>query len=507
MKRISAIALVMLVLVASLFAGGSKESSQIPAAKDSLTVALASEPRSLDPFGSNDSNSTNIKLQVYDTLLYIDTDASIQPNLAEKYEWVDGNTLQVTIRKDVKFHNGDLLKASDVLYTLQHSQESEYTTWIVEGVNFDKTVCDDEAGTVSIVLNEPSGSLPARLCQLIVVSKSYTEKDPKILESAPMGTGPFLFDKWVKGDSLTFKANKDYWKGAPAYSTLILRSITESATRTIEIKSGNVDVALSVIESDVESLSKNPDVKVIRKPGSSNTWIGFNCTAAPFDNQKVRQAVCYAIDKKAIVDAVYSGIGSVATGPIPPSVWGYTADVPDYSYNPAKAKQLLAEAGYANGLTVEIKTSNSQVRVDIAEIVQQFLKEVGITVKISTLENATYLTDIVNMNVQMFILGWETTTLDADYGLYEPYHSGMPTWSNTTGFSDPEVDRLLDEARRCIDMDQRRELYRQAQIAIVEGAPAAFLWDKEDIVVTSSHLDGITMNGSGRISFYGATFK
>ena len=339
------------------------------------------------------------------------------------------------------------------------------------------------------------------------MSESYTESQPGILETKPMGTGPFVFEKWVKGDSLSFKANKEYWKGTPSVDKLVLRAITEAATRTIEIKSGNVDIALSILESDVASLEKNSNVKVIRSTGISNTWIGFNCAKAPFDNPKVRQAICYAVDKNAIVDAVYSGIGTVATGPIPPSVWGYASDTPQFEYNPQKAKQLLAEAGFGSGFSAEIKTSNSQVRVDIAEIVQQFLKDVGINLKVTTLENATYLNDIVDANVQMFILGWETTTLDADYGLYETYHSGMPTWSNTTGFYDSEVDRILEEARVCLDTAERKELYRQAQSKIIEGAPCVFLWDKENILVTTSHVQGITMNGAGRLNLYGVTFK
>ncbi|MGP1419689.1 MAG: ABC transporter substrate-binding protein [Sphaerochaetaceae bacterium] len=507
MKRLSLIVVFMLLSMAMVIAGGTQESSAKPVVKDTLTVAVSSEPRSLDPFGSNDSNSTDIKVQMYDTLLYVDSDASVKPSIASDFKWTDGKTLLLSIRNDVKFHNGEILKPSDVHYTIVSAQDSEYTQWIVEGVDFEKTSFDNAAGTVTIGLKEPSGSLPARLGQLLVVSESYTESQPGILETKPMGTGPFVFEKWVKGDSLSFKANKEYWKGAPSVDKLVLRSITEAATRTIEIKSGNVDIALSILESDVASLEKDSNVKVIRSTGISNTWIGFNCAKAPFDNPKVRQAICYAVDKNAIVDAVYSGIGTVATGPIPPSVWGYASDTPQFEYNPQKAKQLLAEAGFGSGFSAEIKTSNSQVRVDIAEIVQQFLKDVGINLKVTTLENATYLNDIVDANVQMFILGWETTTLDADYGLYETYHSGMPTWSNTTGFYDAEVDKILEAARVCLDPVERKELYRQAQSKIIEGAPCVFLWDKENILVTTSHVHGITMNGAGRLNLYGVTFK
>lgn len=476
-------------------------------AKDTLTVAISAEPKSLDPFGANDSASSDIKHQMYDTVLYLEEDASISPNLAESFEWKDDVTLELKIRDDVTFHNGDPLLASDVFYTVKTAAESEYTMWITEGVNLDASSYDNETGMVTLVLDEPSASLTARLCQLNVASEAYATSKEGIMEEAPMGTGPFVYDSWTRGDSIVMKANKDYWKGAAAFDTLRLRVITESATRTIEIEAGGVDIIMNVLQSDVTSLEDNPNVNVIRTTGAGNTWIGFNCTSEPFNEPKVRQAIAYAIDKEAIVEAVYNGVGSAATGPIPPSVWGYTDETESYPYDVEKAKALLAEAGYPDGFEVELKTSDSQVRIDICEIVKAYLEEIGIDVKITILENATYLTDVVDQNIQMFILGWETTTLDADYGLYEPYHSGMPTWANTTGYSNPDVDKLLDDARVCLDQDKRLELYKELQILISQEAPCVYLWDEEDVIAALPSVKGLTATGSGRYNFVNVHFE
>ncbi|MEG0090274.1 MAG: ABC transporter substrate-binding protein, partial [Oscillospiraceae bacterium] len=220
----------------------------------------------------------------------------------------------------------------------------------------------------------------------------------------------------------------------------------------------------------------------------------------------VRQALSYAIDKKAIVDAVYSGVGTVGTGPLASTVWGYEPDVKQYEYNPEKAKELLKEAGIPEGFEVKITTSDSQVRADTAEIMQNQLNAVGIKSTVEVLENSTYLDKVVEGSLDIFILGWTTTSGDADYGL-QPFLSTSPSWTNTTFYNDPKVDDLLIKAKTEQDATKRKELYSEAQKIIAEDAPIIFLQQGEEVYATRNNVKGAKVTAANRFFLNEITFE
>lgn len=475
--------------------------------KDNLVVAVSAEPKSLDPQGANDSDSTFVKHQMFDTLFVQDKDMNIQPGLIESWEYKDDTTLEMKVRQNVTFHNGETLTASDILYTLKRSIDSTYTSWQVDVIDIDASKVIDDS-TVEVKLKQPCGPLLSQLSYLYVVNeKTVTEMGEEAFANSPVGTGPFKFKGWTRGDRIEMERFDEYWGKKPAYQDLTLRVITESSSRSIEVEAGGVDIAFKIVASDVSRLEGNQDVNLVRGPNFSINFIGFDCTKEPFNNPLVRQAISYATDKESIVKTVYAGTGKVAKGPIPSTVWGYNDSLMQYEYNPEKAKELLAEAGYPNGFSTKITTSDSQTRMDTAEILQNQLAAVGITVEVEILENATYLQKVIDGGNEIYIMGWTTDTGDGDCGLYSTFYSTQPTWSNTARYSNPEVDALLLQGKEKTDQDARMEAYKKAQELIVADAPWIFLWEGEELVCTRSNVTGLEADPSCRYQLNEVSFQ
>lgn len=425
MKKVLALILALSLSASMFVACGSKGGEQGgDAKKDTLTVAVSAEPASLDPLGKNDSSSSNLKQQIFDTLLIADGD-KIVGGVIETYEFKDELTLVMKLRQGVKFHNGDPLTVEDIIYSLERSATSEFTSSKMAMVDLEKTKVVDES-TIELALKSPFPMIPTELSLIYAMPKKLMEEQGDKFSEKPIGTGPFVFEQWVRGDRVELSANKEYWGTVPAFEKLIWRAITESSSRTIEVESGGVDIAFNIVPNDVKRLEENPKVNLQRAANYATAYIAFNNKKAPYDDVKVRQAISYAVDKAALVSAVYSGVGKVGTGPLAATVWGYEPDVKQYGYDPEKAKALLKEAGIPEGYEVTITTSDNQVRADTAEIMQNQLKAIGINAKVDVLENSTYLDKVIEGSLDIFILGWTTTSGDADYGL-QPFLSTSPS--------------------------------------------------------------------------------
>lgn len=518
MKRLLALALALVMLLGVMAGCSSKKETSAPgettqngetaatetAHHDTLTVAGTAEPKGLDAHGVNDSTSNMVKHVVYDTLLKRNQNGTPGPGLAESWEYVDDLTLILHIRQGVKFHNGEALDANDIVYNLNRAYNSDYTNWMVTTLDLENTKATDD-NTVEVKLTSPTGALLTQLCFLYIVDMETVEGGVDQNET-PIGTGPFVFKEWFRGDRLEFTTNQEYWGTVAPFDTLVMRVITESSSRAMEIEAGGVDIIMGVASNDMANLEANPEVNLLSAPSYGNVFIGMNCSAEPFNNKTLRQAINYALDKEAIVQAVYTGRGVVANGPISPTIWGYDPDLTGYPYDEAKAKELLAEAGYPDGLEITMTVSDSQERIDIATIVQNQLGKIGVTVKVETLENATYLDRIIAASTQMYVLGWTTNTGDADYGLYEPFYTGMPTWCNTATYSNPAVDEQLDIGRTSTDEATRLAAYKKVQEMIVDDAPWVFLCNKEETVACRSNIQGFVMSPCVRYDFNTITF-
>ncbi len=481
--------------------GGSTVSTAQSGSKDptTLMVAQGADAKSLNPQASNDSVSSAVSKQIYNTLFSQDEDMNITPALAESYELLeDGKVLKLKLREGVLFHNGEEFKAVDVKYTLDNALVSPDVAHIVGPI---ESVVIDSDYEVTITLEYSFAPILAHLSHTaisILNEKAVTEAGDAYGLDVVVGTGPYQFVSWTVGDRIELTRFDDYWDGVGATENITFRSIPEDSSRFLELESGGIDIAYAIAPSDIERAESTEGIELVRSANFSNSYVGFNTQKEPFDNVKVRQAINLALDIETIVEVVYYGAGSVATGPIGQKVWGYNGDVDSYGYDVEAAKALLAEAGYPDGFSTTIWTNDNAQRIMIAEIVQNQLREIGIEVAVEKLEWATYLDGTSAGQHEMFILGWVAVTGDPDYAMYACFHSDTHGASgNRTFYANDKVDELLDLARSTADQDEREAAYKEVQEIVVEEAPWIFTWEGEELTAVASHVENFVNSPAG----------
>ena len=306
----------------------------------------------------------------------------------------------------------------------------------------------------------------------------------------PVGTGPFRFVNWVTGASLTLQRFDDHWGGRTSRNIreITFRFISDTSTRLIALETGEIDINYAVQFSDMPGVEANPNLQAILFDSLATDYIGFNVQRRPYDDVRVRQAINYAVDVDALIRAAYFGYGTVARGPVNPMVWASASDtLQPYDFNQTRARQLLAEAGYPNGFETSILVNEgSVVRLDVAEIVQNMLGQVGIRVNIQIVEWAAFLDQAARGDTEMFTLGWVTVTGDPDYGLSPLFHTdNFGAAGNRTFYSNLRLDRILDDARQETNPDRRRQMYYEAQQIIRDEAP--WIFTATGITAMASH--------------------
>lgn len=478
-------------------------------AKDTLIVGMGADAKSLDPHATNDQPSSRVAKQIYNTLVNQNEAMELEPGLAESWTQIDDLTYEFKLKQGVMFHNGEELKASDVKFTILRALESSHIGHIVGAIDGEKIEIVDDY-TIRISTKEPFAPMIAHMAHTamgILNEKAVTEAGEDYGQK-PVGTGPFKFVNWVTGDKIELERFDGYYDAAPAYKNLVFRNISDNTTRTIELESGGVDIAYDIQPTDVERVEANADLTLHRDMNLSTTYIGFNAKKAPYDNVKVRQAINYALDMAAIVDAVYGGVGAPSKGPLGPNVWASNQDLQEYGFDVEKAKELMKEAGFENGFKTTIWTNDNQQRMDIAEIVQNQLRAINIEAEVKVVEWGAYLDGTAAGEHDMFILGWVTVTGDPDYGLYALFHSSQHgAAGNRTFYSNARVDELLDAARVTADPAAREAAYKEAQEIIRDEAPWIFTWTGENLSGTRSNVKGFSQHPAGHHKLTGVYFE
>ncbi|MBX3144078.1 MAG: glutathione ABC transporter substrate-binding protein [Trueperaceae bacterium] len=496
MKRIVILAVAAALLLSSAFA-------------QRLVVGQGSDAISLSPHNTNDQPSARVMRQIYDTLVVQTEDLELVPGLASSWEQVDATTWLFHIREGVTFHDGSALTASDVAWTLNRLRDPATAAPAAFLVGFINTLEAVDNNTVRMTTNGSFAPLLAHLAHTatsILSESAVTAAGADYGTTVVVGTGPFKFVRWDTASQIVLERNDNWWGGTVLPAEVVFRPIIEGTVRAIELEAGGIDIAYSLETRDYLRIQNTPRVVVDEIETLATAYVGFNANKAPYNDVRVRQAINHALDVGAIIDAIFEGLGIPANGPISPKVFGANLDLEGYDYNPDRARQLLAEAGYANGFSTSLWTNNNPVRIQIAEIVQAFLAEVGITVDIQVLEWGAYLDGTAAGNHDMFILGWVTVTADADYGLYALFHSSQfGAAGNRTFWSSPRVDELLDLGRSEADADARMAIYAEAQEIIATEAPWIFLNVTLEFNGWRDNISGFTAHPAGHHRLYNIT--
>ncbi len=443
-----------------------------------MKAAMQVDATSLDPHLSSSYSSSLVIEQVYSGLIQFDANMNITPDLAESWTMSDdGLVYTFKIRKGVKFHNGREMTTDDVIYSLNRVKDPQGgspRSYLLTDV---KSIETPDADTARITLTKPFAALLSHLdTTMAIVPKEVVQQNGD-LSKVMVGTGPFKFVEFVPNTHATLVRNDNYHEeGVPYLDGLIWMPIPDDPTRTANIKTATVDFADQIPQKDIKSLQNERGIQLASGPSTLHDYLMLNCTRKPFTDVRVRQAIATAIDRKVMTDTILFGYGTPLDGGIIPKWhWAY-ANLHIYPKpDIAKAKQLLADAGYPNGFPLTISAgSNYSAQVQAAEMLKDQLKQIGIQVTPSPQEWGTYIDTVVTKkDFDAAIIGW-IGAIDPDDWFYGRFHTGEQ-W-NTSGYSNPEVDKLLEQGRTTTDQAVRKPLYNQAEQIIVTESPFVFFY-------------------------------
>jgi peptide/nickel transport system substrate-binding protein len=504
--RTAWLALVIIVIVLGALPAGAQPAG-------TLVVGLVAEPVNLDPAQVTDLNSNRVGRRVVETLVtFPEESTQIVPGLAESWT-VSKDGLQYTfkLRKGVRFHDGTPLDAEAVKFSIERQFNPEHPAAKLGKYPFAnyffgnvKAVEVVDPLTVQFVLKEPRASFLAVLTAgaASVVSPAAVRKAGVDYPSSPVGTGPFKFASWDRGQKVVLEKNPAYWRGAVKIDRVIYRPIVEDQARLTELLTGAVDLIVGTPPDYVAQLESSGKATLLKQVGAHVWYLGINNQKKPFDDKRVRQALNYAVNKDAIVRDVLKGTGTLSAGPVLPKTWGADAALKAYPYDPERAKKLLAEAGYPSGFTTTLwvpeSGSGMQSPVAMSTVIQSNLKAVGVNVTLQTMEWGAYLAKLRTKEQDLFALSWMAGNEDPDMVMYPLLHSSQwtPNGPNRALYKNEKFDELLHQARLSTDQGKRADLYRQAQRILLDDAPWIFVDHEIQTAAHARRVQGFKLHPS-----------
>ncbi|MBX7452388.1 ABC transporter substrate-binding protein [Mycolicibacterium sp. 3033] len=492
-------ALVVLALVVALTGCSTGQRVDLgDGAEGGVIAAIAGEPDQLDPHKTSAYFSFEVLENVFDTLVEPDENLQMRPALAESWEVSDDElTWTFRLRPGVTFHDGSPLTSEDVAFSYNRIIDEELTN--VDKFSAVTAVEAPDPATVVIRVDRPVPNMLTNLGGfkgMAIVSRRNVESGE--IATHPVGTGPFAFANQRSGDSITLVANPDYWDGAPDISGVRFRFISEPSTALSALQAGEIDWTDSVPPQRVQQLRNDESLTLAVEPSNDYWYLALNEAREPWNDVRVRQAIAYAIDRDAIVQATSYGTAAKNQLAIPEGNPWY---VPYDRYGEGgldKARELLDEAGVSPGNLDMLVTTDYPETVTAAQIVADNLAPLGITVNIRTVDFATWLDEQNKGNFDMLMMGW-LGNIDPDDFYYAQHHTDGT--SNAQKFSDPEVDRLLDAGRVETDRQARFDDYRRAATMIADQVSYIFLYNPSVIQAWNPALQGYQARRDGAVRF------
>ncbi|MEJ2668055.1 MAG: glutathione ABC transporter substrate-binding protein, partial [Deinococcales bacterium] len=472
-----------------------------------VNVAMSGNAITLNPGNTNGNLDFSIQRAIYEGLVGFNKEGKLVPELATS--WTANSAATVftfDLRKGVTFQDGTPFNAQAV---------KTYFDWVKDPANhfvreslynIIKSIDVVSEYQVRFTLSEPFGAMLYNFAHPAgrIVSPAAIQKYGADVDKHPVGTGPFDFVSWTPGQKIVLKANPNYWGGAPKVENLDFLFVPNAATRVAMLQSGEAQFIQDLPPELVNPIKANAKLTVSATPSIYVRFMAMNTQAKPFNNQLVRQALNYAVDKQTFVNVVAKGYGTELTAPIAKQVIGYSAQQP-YAYDPEKAKQLLAEAGYPNGFTFTIDSLNSTTYQQIDQVLQQMFAKVGVTVKLNPMEsgtfNSTAFAPFDKTTLQAVVIGWSPSTGDADWGLRPLFAkaSWPPALFNIAFYDNADVNKLLADGISTANQSIRDKAYAAAEKTIWDTAPWVFLYSPYNISGASANLSGVFYMPDGTV--------
>jgi peptide/nickel transport system substrate-binding protein len=523
MGKVGMFALVRKVLAACVALAGLVAPAMVFA--DDLKIGIATEPSSLDPHFHVFSPNINVAMYTFDKLINFDENMDLEPNLALSWDALDDSTWQIKLREGVKFHDGTPLTAADVKFTIERAptvpnSPSSYARFLqpIKAVE----VVDDL--TLKLSTDGPFPLLPRYLATFVIVSKKNGEAattDDYNAGKAMIGTGPFKFVSWTKGDSIVFKRNEDYWGTKARWDTVTLKPIPQNASRVAALLAGDVDVIEQVPPSDVARIKADPERTVVQAVSNMVIYVhmdsdrdaspfvtdknGAPLTKNPLKDPRVRKAMSMAINREAIVERVLEGAGVPAGQIQVEGTFAFSPDLKPEAYDPEKAKALLAEAGWGDGfgLTLHAPADRYVNDAQIAETLAQMLSRIGIATKVETMPAAVLFSRGTKLEFSVLMAGWNPNTGEPSEvlaGLLHTYNKEKGFGGANRGrYSNPAMDQDLEKALVTVDKKEHEALLIKATQEVRGDDGVLFLhhqmntWGMRKGLTVSPRVDAYTL--------------
>jgi peptide/nickel transport system substrate-binding protein len=447
--------------------------AQQPRSGGSLSISIESDLPTLDPTGFASFNDREAGIILYDTLLDIDPKGKIVPHLAEKFEAApDATWFKVTLRSGVKFHDGTPLDATAVVAHFKRMMDPKNRCRCISDLASVDTIEATGPLEVTFKMKTPSAPFPSVLADVagMIVSPTAVEKYNNDLSTHPVGTGPFIFKEWQRGAQIVFERNPNYWGHVPYLDEVVLRPMPDEQARYASLQAGNLDVVMNANARDVIESQQTKKFTVIDPGSLATVFVMINTGAPDVSDVRVRQAMAYALDRVAINKVANKGLYKIAntvfgTGLSPHElVDGYP------NYDPEKAKKLLAD--YGKPVKIKLSIANFPVAVLSAQVLQQMWKKVGIETEIDQFEQLQLIRAAGLKDYQVMLYRWAGGA-DPDRNVYQFFHSKGVV--NRTAYNNPEMDKLLDDARSTTNTEARLEMYHKINNILARDLPYILL--------------------------------
>lgn len=484
-----------------------------------LRVGFGLDAMTMDPGNHRVRETETILRNMYDGLVTRDAKMQVVPELVESWTQPDVTTYEFKLRKGVKFHSGDEFTADDVKFTFDRMIQKD----MIDGKSSPragllgplKEVVIVDKHTVRFKLEKPWAILPAMLPFQEVVSKNFHKRvGDKGMATQVNGTGPFKLVEWRRGDSVTMERFADYYGGSPAIppvgpakvDRVIFKIIPESASRVAALLAGDVDIATEIPVHMMKQVQGSQNAVIMKVRGTRSFFVSLNNTKPPFDNPLVRKAANHALDKKLLIDKVLQNTATPINGVLSPDAFGFEPSLPAYEYNLAKAKQLLTQAGYPNGIDVTLDVEGTFA--ETAQAIGSLLTRAGIRTKVVVSEGNVLRSKWLQEKTKtgdMWFTSWGNGSLDPEDIFAPTLHTGDR--GNSAGYSSAIVDGLLSAASTETQPAKRADLFSKAQKQVNADAPWIFLWVPQDVYGVSKKVKGWQPSADSRVNLHRASIQ
>lgn len=472
---------------------------------NTLVMIIESSPTNLDPRVGTDAQSERIDELLFDALLTRDEHLNVAPGLADRWETPDQLTYVFHIRPGVKFHDGRPLTSRDVKWTFDSLLAGQIKSPKANVYRFVDHIDTPDELTAVFHLKEPFATLLWNLSEGAIGIVPYGSGDE--ISRRPLGSGPFRFVSAEPDRDVVIERNPDYRGAKSRVARVRFLVVPDPTTRALELRKGSADVAINAMTPDmVLTLEQESGLEVLRAPGTVLQYLAFNLRDPILKDIRVRQALAYAIDRRPILQYLWRGFAQPAASVLPVQSWAYTSAVSLYNYDPAKARQILDEAGYApvQGVRFHLtmKTSTEESTRLVVAVLQQQLREVEIALDIRTAEFATFYSDVTKGAFQLYSLRWIGGNEDPDIFEYA-FHSAKfpPQGANRSYYTNPRLDALIDKGLAELNPTVRKQIYVEVQKILAEDLPYINLWYLDNVLVHNRRAENLSLNPSGNYDF------